>query len=387
MQAAVLAKVQERPGEPELVGSSDAMGAVRSAIQAASQSDAKVFITGETGVGKDVVAHLIHRRSGRRAGRLVTINCAGVPDTLLESELFGHVRGAFTGAYRDKPGIFEQAHNGTVLLDEVGEMSLRMQAVLLRFLETGELQRVGAVDSRASWVNVRVIAATNRVPRAHIEAGLFREDLYYRLNVISIEVPPLRERRSDIEPILEHWLRLYTNEYGLKAPSLSAEALVALKAYHWPGNVRQLRNVVEQLLLKGTERPMGLHDLPPEIWRTVMPVSSSNACSPKPESERSDAATLMSRMVGNGECFWSVVYPPFMDRDLPRAIVREIVAGGLARTMGNYRALLNLFNMPATDYKRFLGFLRKHGCFVPFRPYRVPARPAAEPLRVVRPTS
>ncbi|MGH9408582.1 MAG: sigma 54-interacting transcriptional regulator, partial [Vicinamibacterales bacterium] len=180
-----------------LIGTSDAIRKAEEDIASAAPSSAKVLITGETGVGKEVVARLIHGRSARRLCPMVTVNCAGVPDTLLESELFGHDRGSFTGAYRDKPGLLEAAGNGTVFLDEVGEMSARMQAVLLRFLETGELQRVGT-NRAQTRVDVRVIAATNRDLLAQVASGAFREDLYYRLNVIRIAMPPLRERREDV---------------------------------------------------------------------------------------------------------------------------------------------------------------------------------------------
>jgi transcriptional regulator with PAS, ATPase and Fis domain len=368
MHVAAFERMHEKTSEPEMVGASEAIRAIDRAIDAAARSDAKVLITGETGSGKDVVASLIHRRSNRRTGRLLTINCAGVPDSLLESELFGHARGSFTGAYRDKPGLFEQAHNGTVFLDEVGEMSLRMQAVLLRFLESGELQRVGGGEVRHS-VNVRVVAATNRDPHAHIASGAFRADLFYRLNVIPIHVPPLRERKDDVTPILEYWLRRCTNEHRLRPPVVSSAVLDALKAYDWPGNVRQLRNVVEQLLLRAVDRPIALQDLPPEIRHTPAMTAQRGAASGSDET-MSEVAELMKDMVVGGACFWAVVYPRFMSRDLPRSILREVVARGLARTAGNYRTLVTLFNMPATDYKRFLNFLRKHGCLVPFLPYR-----------------
>src|SRR5882724_9379316 len=166
-------------------------------IECAARTDAKVLVTGETGVGKEVVARLIHQRSARSSSSLVTLNCAGLPDSLLESELFGHVRGSFTGAYRDKPGLLEMAPNGTVFLDEVGEMSTRMQVVLLRFLETGEIQRIGS-DRVSTRVDVRLITATNRDLMAQAAKGEFREDLYFRLNVIRIAIPPLRERIDDI---------------------------------------------------------------------------------------------------------------------------------------------------------------------------------------------
>src|SRR5437660_3239320 len=189
--------------EVRLVGRSEAIRTIEADIDCAARADAKVLITGETGVGKEVVARLIHQRSARSGGPLVTVNCAGLPDSLLESELFGHVRGSFTGAYRDKPGLLEMAPNGTVFLDEVGEMSTRMQVVLLRFLETGEIQRIGA-NRAHTRVNVRLITATNRDLQTSIASGGFREDLYFRLNVIRLCIAPLRERREDA-PVLSDY--------------------------------------------------------------------------------------------------------------------------------------------------------------------------------------
>ena len=186
----------------QLIGQSPAITELREELEYAARSDAKILITGESGVGKEVLARLIHRHSNRAHAPLVTINCAGLPDSLLESELFGHVRGSFTGAYRDKPGLLETANNGTIFMDEVGEMSLRMQALLLRFLESGEIQRVGAERAQAR-VNVRVIAATNRNLIERIASKDFREDLYYRLNVIHLTVPALRDRRDDIPDLFE----------------------------------------------------------------------------------------------------------------------------------------------------------------------------------------
>ena len=197
-----MAIVSPRQPEVKLIGRSPAIQALEAEIDSASRSDAKVLITGETGVGKEVVSRLIHHRSARAAAGLVTLNCAGLPDSLLESELFGHVRGSFTGAYRDKPGLLEMAPNGTVFLDEVGEMSMRMQVVLLRFLESGEIQRVGA-DRSHTRVNVRLITATNRELEKEIASGAFREDLYFRLNVVRFAIPPLRERAEDIPLLVE----------------------------------------------------------------------------------------------------------------------------------------------------------------------------------------
>jgi transcriptional regulator with GAF, ATPase, and Fis domain len=314
------------------------------------------------------VARLIHYRSNRRLARLATINCAGLPDSLLESELFGHVRGSFTDAYRNKPGLFESAANGTIFLDEVGEMSARMQSVLLRFLETGELQRVGA-DRPHTVVNVRVIAATNRDLLREVSAGTFREDLYYRLNVVRIHVKPLRERAEDIPLLLEHFLDEFTRQYGVERCTLSPAALEWLAAYRWPGNVRQLRYVIEQLVIKAAGSVVKPTDLPAELGQRVAPAEPAKAEAPA-EPGAPIASDLVEQMVRQGESFWTVVYPLFMDRDLSRAQLRAVVKAGLEMSGGNYRVMTRMFNMPSGDYKRFLNFLRKHDCGLSFRPFR-----------------
>ncbi len=257
-----------RQKEVWLVGQSDAIRLVESEADVAARSDAKVLITGETGVGKEVVARLIHHRSMRASAPLVTLNCAGLPDSLLESELFGHVRGSFTGAYRDKPGLLEMAPNGTLFLDEVGEMSARMQAVLLRFLESGEIQRVGA-DRSHTRVNVRLVTATNRDLEAEVANGKFREDLFFRLNVIRLSIPPLRERTGDIPLLVNYFLHSYRQVHQTPASELSPEAMDALVAHRWPGNVRELKNVVERIVLKATGPVVELADLPAEVRRPL----------------------------------------------------------------------------------------------------------------------
>jgi len=347
----------------QLIGVSSALRRLQEDLEFAARSDAKVLITGESGVGKEVVARLIHQRSARRNASLVTINCAGLPDTLLESELFGHVRGSFTGAYRDRPGLLEMGNGGTVFMDEVGEMSLRMQALLLRFLESGEVQRVGA-DRMQSRVDVRVIAATNRNLLDRIAEKEFREDLYYRLNVIHLLIPPLRERRDDVQVLLPYFLRVYSQRHGVPTPDLSPDALRLLTAYDWPGNVRELKNVVERLVVRARSAVVAPEDLPGEITGR-----------PRGEREKSSvrasvAESMYERMVRAGESFWAVVYPPFIARDLTREDLRLIVRKGLEHARGNYKLLVSLFNMPPTDYKRFLNFLRKHDCHMPFQRFR-----------------
>ncbi len=326
-------------------------------------TDAKVLITGESGTGKEVVANLIHAGSGRRARPFVPINCAGIPETLLESELFGHERGSFTGAVRDKAGLFEIANNGTVLLDELGEMSLRMQGVLLRFLETGEVHRVGSDRVRAR-VNVRIVAATNRDLPEQIRGGHFRLDLYYRLNVIHLRTPTLRERPEDVPLLLTHFLSIYSRRHHQSPSELSPDALRALTAYRWPGNVRELKNVVERIAVRH-EGVIQVADLPAEVTGQPAPAVSSDGSGPR----ATPADALYERMLA-GESFWSAVYEPFMSRDLTRKDVRDVVRRGLGATRGSYKLLVRLFNMPPSDYKRLLNFLRKNDCHVAFQAFR-----------------
>jgi transcriptional regulator with PAS, ATPase and Fis domain len=356
-----------------MIGISAAIRNVDEEIDHAARANAKVLITGESGSGKEVVARLIHERSPRSAHPLVTINCAGFPDSLLESELFGHVKGSFTDAHRDKRGYLEAAHGGTIFMDEVGEMSLRMQAMLLRFLETGEIQRVGS-DRKLPPLDVRVITATHRRLINHIADKTFREDLYYRLNVVHIEVPPLRERRDDVSVLLNHFLRLFSETHQMPIPDLTAEALSTLTNYHWPGNVRELRNVAERMVLRCTKGTVDVDLLPQEIVREPRSMQGSpqggwSAPVPAPQQ------ILFDRLITQGASFWSEVYEPFMARDLTRAEIREVVRLGLEHTRGNYKLLVSSFNMPPEDYKKFLNFLRKYQCHVPFQRFRMAPAP------------
>jgi len=336
-----------------------------------AQTDSKVLITGESGVGKEVLAHIIHRRSTRAARPMIAINCAGVPETLLESELFGHIRGSFTDAHRDKRGLFEMADGGTVLLDEVGEMSMRMQGMLLRFLETGEVQRIGG-EGRTTTLDVRILAATNRDLYQRTQTKEFREDLYYRLNVVHLVMPPLRARREDIRLLFEHFLRVMAEQYRLPVCQLSEEAAELLDAYHWPGNIRELKNVAERVAVRYNGQVLTSNELPAQFVqpRVTKPASGSFATVP------SLVDILYDRITRKGESFWTVVFAPFMTRDLTRETVRAIVRRGIECTKGNYRLMPALFNFPATDYKRFLNFLQKHDCQIPFHDFRVVSRPA-----------
>ncbi len=371
----------KRLDEPvTLLGDSAPMALVRQGIHEAARTHAKVLILGETGVGKEVVAHLIHHNSPRNGRPFVALNCSGIPETLLESELFGHVRGSFTGAYRDKPGLVRQAEGGTLFLDELGEMSLRMQAVLLRFTETGEVQPVGA-DRPAGRANVRLITATNRDLRAQIADGKFREDLYYRLNVIQLRVPPVRERDGDIPILLRYFLERASELHGLPCPQLAADAEAVLFRYGWPGNVRELKNITERLVVRDSRRPIAADDLPSELRVAAReafdPLASPTIGQPlgaqTPSSNGGNHASpvadiLWQRMV-DGDNFWAVA-DMYKNHDITRADLRMLIHRGLQYTRGNYRALLGIFNLPANDYKRFQAFLFQHKCNLPFRSYR-----------------
>jgi len=357
-----------------MVGVSPAVRGIEEEVHHAARTDAKVLITGESGVGKEIVARLIHQRSNRGRGPLVTINCAGFPDSLLETELFGHVKGSFTDAYRDKRGWLEMAHGGTIFMDEVGEMSLRMQALLLRFLETGEIQRVGS-DRRLPALDVRVITATHRRLLERIADQTFREDLYYRLNVIHVEVPPLRDRREDIPVLLNHFLRTFSETHQIAVPDVTSEALKCLGAYQWPGNIRELKNVAERLVLRCRNGRITEEALPPEVWRSRVAPATAEV---RQESQGPRICEMLfDRLVKDGDSFWSAVYEPFMARDLTRADVRELIRMGLEHTRGNYKLLVTGFNMPPEDYKRFLNFLRKYECHVPFQRFRMLTAPLA----------
>jgi transcriptional regulator with PAS, ATPase and Fis domain len=373
-------------GHTQLIGASPAITELRAEVERIARSDAKVLITGESGTGKEVVARAINAASPRAHVAFVPVNCAGIPETLLESELFGHVKGSFTGAYRDKPGKLEMADNGTIFLDEIGEMTLRMQGLLLRFLETGEIQKVGA-ERGARATNVRVIAATNRNLRDLITQGQFREDLFYRINVIQVTVPPLRDRKADIPGLVDHFLRNFTGAAGNRdgngngqgngnghgngaghytlVREISPEALTALTEYSWPGNVRQLENVIERLVVTGRREVVQLDDLSPEI-RTPGEIGMR----PRRERRRTVADELYKKLLDEHVSFWDSVYPLYMNREITRGNVRDLMHKGLEEARGNYKIVLRLFNMESRDYKRFLNFLRKHDCQLPFKEYR-----------------
>ena len=280
--AYLLDEIRAEQNFGDIIGASSGLRKVTQQVQLVAPTDASVLITGESGTGKELIARAIHERGARSNRPLVKLNCSAVPEGLFESEFFGHVRGAFTGALKDKPGRFELADGGTLFLDEIGEVPLAMQAKLLRVLQEQELERVG--DTRTRKVNVRVIAASNRDIKKEVDEGRFRQDLFYRLSVFPIEVPPLRERREDIAPLVANFIRQSARRMNRPEPQLSKAALDRLSSYDWPGNVRELQNTVERAIILWREGPLTF-DLP----------ASPTRQNTKQQSKPADAAAFLTR--------------------------------------------------------------------------------------------
>lgn len=313
-----------------LIGDTPAMQEVYKKIGALASSEATVLITGESGTGKELVARAIHDYSSRADGPFVAVNCASLPETLLESELYGHVKGAFTGAFRDRRGRAEVADGGTLFLDEIGEIPPSIQAKLLRFLEQKSFERVGSTEPLT--VNVRILAASNRDLKQRIGEGRFREDLYYRLNVISLHLPPLRERRSDIPALVRHFL---ARRSGRPSSEITPEALKALLAYDWPGNVRELENALEHALVIARDGP-----LLPEHW----PASVTTASVPRPggleEAIGHRAAELLRQGADAGGLYERLIAE--MEKPLLAAVLKQVGGNQVraAKILGIHRTTL-----------------------------------------------
>lgn len=343
----------------ELIGESDAIQNLRASIGNIAKSDARVLITGENGSGKEIVARMIHNQSRRSNLPYVAINTAGLAENLLQAELFGYVKGSFTGAYADKHGKLEVAHMGTAFLDEIGNMPLTLQGMLLRFLQNGEIEKIGST-AVGKTVDVRVISATNRNLMAMVGEGTFREDLYYRLNIIPVVVPPLRQHSEDIPLLIQHFLKYL--RIRSKVTGFDDEAIGVLKGYRWPGNVRELSNLVENLAVTLDKPTVSLQDLHPNYTAVQPPHDNTISLSV--------ARKLYDAMIHQKVSFWTEVYPVYIGRQITKKDLRELVAMGLEESRGNYRIVTRLFNIEQKDYKKFLNFLRKSGCQVPHKPYR-----------------
>jgi len=270
----VLRKKVSRTKTQEIIGGSSSIQKVKEDIDKVGPTDARVLVTGPNGSGKELVARWIHAKSHRNQAPIIEVNCAAIPSELIESELFGHEKGSFTGAHKNRVGKFEQANGGTIFLDEIGDMSLKAQAKVLRALQESRITRVGG--DKEIKVDVRVIAATNKDLRSEISLGRFREDLYHRLAVIIIDVPPLNDRRDDIPLLVEHFITNICNEYGIAQKKITKEAVIALQNVNWTGNIRELRNVVERLIILSGEE---IKD--EDVFNYVLPSSGGNSIQKK----------------------------------------------------------------------------------------------------------
>jgi len=268
-------RLKAAEGTPTLIGETPSMLSVRRLIETIAPTDASVMILGETGTGKELIARNLHDKSRRATHSFIPVNCGALPENLVESELFGHRKGSFTGADTNRKGLFEVANGGTLFLDEVGELDKSVQVKLLRFLESGEIRRVGENDPFR--VDVRVLCATHRDLREMIEAEQFREDLFFRINTFEIHLPPLRERKADVAPLARHMLTRYTSRRGGPEAVLSPEAIAALTAHDWPGNIRELANAIERAMILAGSGPIGIEHLP-----TQVPVRRPSALAPGP---------------------------------------------------------------------------------------------------------
>ncbi len=280
-----------------ILGSAPRIREVFELLELAAPSEATVFLLGETGTGKELVAQAIHKNSPRRQGPLVVVNCAALPETLLESELFGHERGAFTGAAARKDGRFLMAHHGTLFLDEIGELSLTTQAKILRFLQTREFEPLGS--TRILKADVRIIAATNRDPEAMVREGRFRDDLFFRLNVFPITLPPLRKRLEDLPLLAQHFLERYRKKNQRQVKSLAPEVLEVFKRYPWPGNIRELENVMERGVIICQGDTLTLKDLPPALQQYGFRAPSDEEAELRlPELERQLISRTLEKVAG-----------------------------------------------------------------------------------------
>jgi transcriptional regulator with GAF, ATPase, and Fis domain len=334
--------------QSSLVGASSQIQNLLKTIEKVAQTDSTVLITGESGTGKELVARAIHEKSRRSNQPLIVVNCAAIPGDLLEAELFGHVRGAFTGATQDRQGRFEAANGGTLFLDEVGELPIHLQAKLLRVLQQQEFEPVGS--SRTIKVDVRIIAATNRDLEAQVREKAFREDLYYRLNVIPITIAPLRERKSDIPILVEHFIKQFNQITGHSVETPSGVIMEALVGYDWPGNVRELENLMERLVILKGAGPVDMADLPHRIFQKATSAGAGASVSG----------------IGSGISYPRMILPENgIDlKNVVEAFENDLVDQALARTGGNKNRASQLLMMNRTT---LVEKLRKRGMITPLK--------------------
>jgi DNA-binding NtrC family response regulator len=326
--------------------------------------EAPTLVMGEPGSGRSLLGRALHHASVRREQPLVVVSCGDVPETLLETELFGCLKGSVVGASSDRPGVLDLAHGGTVLLEDIDEMPLRTQGLLARFLDSGEVKRVGTFGGGVP-VDVRIVASTGALLSDRVAQGRFREELWSHFAGSRLVIPALRDRRDDIPILVDYFAAVFSAAAGKRIVTFTPEALQALMEFSWPGNVRELRSVIERLVGNARSFVIVADELP-------VGIRPRRRATPRRGRERRRVVgeELFVRLVANGESFWSCVYPLFMEREITRTDVRDLVRRGLEVARGNSETLVRLFNMPPTDHKRFVGFLRKYDCQSPIESVR-----------------
>ena len=336
-----------------LVGSSRLMKQVYEHIEVAARNTATVLIEGESGTGKELVARAIHECSARAKGPFIPLDCGAIAEGLIESDLFGSRKGSYTGSIADRPGMFEAAHGGTIFLDEISNTSAGLQAKLLRVIQEREVRRIGETKGRT--VDVRVIVATNTSLDALVQQRLFRQDLLYRLKVLHIKVPPLRNRREDVPLLAEHFVDKLNVAQQLKKYA-TPKFIENLGALSYPGNVRELHNVVERsyLFAKGT---------------AITTVAGDQGAG-GPAAGIDEIQRWFKELSEGRKDFWAEIHEPYKRRDISREKIVALIDLGLRTTRGNYKTMASLFKLKDKDYRRFMDFLRRGDCLLDFRPYR-----------------
>ena len=365
--AARLTEPVARPsanGTPLLIGDSPIFSRLRDQVDRVGMLEVPALVMGEPGSGRSLLVRALHQASARRDEPVVALSCGDMPETLLETELFGCLKGSVVGASSDRAGVLDLAHGGTVLLEDLDEMPLRTQELLARFIESGEVKRVGTFGG-AILADVRVVASASATLRDRVTQGQFLEELWSQFAGSTLAIPALRERRDDIPILIDYFAAAYCAALGKPEVIFAPDAMQALMEFSWPGNVRELRSVTERLVGNARSLVIAADELPVGIRPR-----RTGAARRGRERRRAVGEELFVRLITNGESFWSCVYPLFMEREITRTDVRDLVRRGLEVARGNSETLVRLFNMPAADHKRFVGFLRKYDCQLPIKSAR-----------------
>jgi len=351
---------------PEIVGVSSAIKSLRDRIALVAAAPLDVLICGESGTGKELVARAIHRTGRRANGIFIALDCGALSDTLVESELFGYRKGAFTGAIENRVGLLETAQGGVIFLDEISNLTLKLQAKLLRVLQEREIRRIGEASTRA--IDVQIIAATNKDLRQEIRKGRFRKDLFYRLNAMEIDVPPLRERLEDVPLLIQSFLDKIAKQEKGKAKKFSSDAIALLCQYFYPGNVRELRNIVQNGFYSCRENIIGVANLPSEVREAQPHHKEANSVA------SGKALEIYSNICDGTGGFVELVIEPLRHAQIGPATVRQIIQLALQESRGKYRQAFRLLGIPDKNYHMTMAFLKRKKCYVDFHPFRRPTK-------------